>query len=221
MQQQVGDDPQERAEEVEADPAPAEDSAADGEVRAKVAATVDSLRFEIISRLYLQPATVREVAEDLGISVDRARRRIARMTEDGLVERLEGRPRRGVVEHVFMMKGSGLAIELGEGEDLSADDLDELVGSILRSIFAEAIASLRSGTYTARPEFATYRLPVRVDHQGWVECHEIHADARRRVAAAAEASIRRLAETGDEGIDASSVMLWFETGLRRASDRRR
>jgi len=178
------------------------------------------VRLAIARRLFVRKASAAEVAGELGLPVDRVRRRIRRMAEEGLVERVGGRPRRGVLENVYTIKARSELIDPAAEREPRLRD--ELVETLLRSTFSEAIRSLRGGVFTARADYAVLQASFRVDRQGWEECRGILADARRRMAEAAETSARRLAETGEDPIHAGSASLWFELAprSRRRSGRR-
>jgi hypothetical protein len=70
--------------------------------------------------------------------------------------------------------------------------------------------AIGAGTFLERAGWCAVRNWREVDPQGWEELAEIHRRASGEVIAAVDEAAARLAESGEEGVPATSALLLFE-----------
>jgi hypothetical protein len=139
-----------------------------------------------------------------------------------------GRPEAEVTKHLEELVGTGV-LERGadpaSGEDvyryplealdaerwgeLDADERRRFSERIARLIDLELHQSLDSGEFDRVPETVIVRLALLLDEQGWREISDLHSDFMWSVLRAQEESHKRMAVTGEKGIEARTVQLHF------------
>jgi hypothetical protein len=80
----------------------------------------------------------------------------------------------------------------------------------LRPIFADAMASLKSGAAVRRPDWAVVRVPGDVDEQGRRELAALHLDFSMRTQEVMARAIERMEKTKEPPVKVVSANLFFE-----------
>ncbi len=178
----------------------------DEELRKKALAKFESmndpLRMELFTLLIRKPATAAELAEKLGAPIGRVRYQLGRMREAGLVTVREEKPRRGVIEQIYVSQPTVISVE--EFAQLTPEEIREGHAEVIKLIIRDCIAALREGTFFSREDFMAVRLPLRLDGEGWKQASalqhealerflEIHAEAQTRIVSEEDAAIDVLA----------------------------
>jgi len=158
--------------------------------------------------------SVRQIAERVQESRRRVKYHLEVLCRQGLVEIVEEKRGRGVVEHYYRAT-SIIMLSKEEMEGLPVTRQQKIILEVLREIFADATAALESGTYVRRPEWATARLHADVDDQGWTELAVLYEktthDALEIIAKARE----RLRRTDQKPVRIGAASLLFEAAARR------
>jgi DNA-binding transcriptional ArsR family regulator len=163
-----------------------------------------------LSESALSPA---QLAEATGIPLARVRRHIRQMREQGLIETVMRKSKRGTVEHFYFLVG-GLLREGPELAELSPEERRKHNGSILKIVLTEASRAMvthPTDRGLARLNDAVVRIPIFTDEAGWEELAKMHREFYDQILAARERIGERLEKEGQKGFKASSVLLFFES----------
>lgn len=174
-------------------------------------------RFRTMVMLNDRTATVSEIAEALGLSVEAAARHVRALHDSGLIEVVGEVLRRGAVEPRY----SAAVPTLWSDEEWAAINLKErqrLTAWFVDWIHEELKKAIDLGSFTARPDSHFSRTVSMVDEQGWRELCRIQEKALEASFSVQAASAERLAERREEGIPALSVMVCCELPARAPRD---
>jgi DNA-binding transcriptional ArsR family regulator len=158
--------------------------------------------------------SVRQIAEQVQESRRRVRYHLEVLCRQGLVEVVEEKRRRGVVEHYYRATGI-LMLSKEEMEGLPISRQQKIILGVLREIFADATAALESGTFVRRPEWATARLHADVDEEGWMELSEIYERTTREALDVIAKAQERLRGTDEQPVRIGAASLLFEAAARK------
>jgi DNA-binding transcriptional ArsR family regulator len=175
------------------------------------------LRLKALSLLNERPAGVSEVAEVLDASLDVVGRELELMRDLGLVEVVGEVLKSGAVEPRY----KAAVRPLWQDEQWSALDIEErkrLVRWVIEMVNADAQKALETGAIVARMDAHASRSVSIVDEQGWHELSRIHDEALAAIFSVQAVSAERLAESGEQGFPAMSVMLSWEMPVEKAKD---
>lgn len=158
--------------------------------------------------------SVRQIAERVQESRRRVKYYLELLCRQGLVEVVEEKKGRGVVEHYYRATRIPM-LSNEEMERLPIRRQQKIILEVLREIFADATAALESGAYVRRPGCAAIRLHADVDEQGWAELGVLHEktthDALEIIAKAQE----RLRGTDEKPVRIGGALLVFEAATRK------
>lgn len=160
--------------------------------------------------------SVRQIAERVQESRRRVRYHLEVLCRQGLVEVVEEKRRRGVVEHYYRAKGIPL-LSKEATEKLPVRRKQKIILETLRKVFAEATAALGSETYVRRPEWAAARVHADVDEQGWTELGVIYEKTTRDALAIIAKAQERLRATGERPVRVGAAALLFECAAHEAA----
>jgi DNA-binding Lrp family transcriptional regulator len=166
-------------------------------------------RFRTLVMLNDRTATVGEIAEGLGMSVEAAARHVRGLHDNGLIEVVGEVLHSGAVEPRY----SASVRTLWTDEEWAAINLKErqrLTAWFVEWIHAELRGAVDAGTFTARPDSHISRTVSMVDEQGWRELCRIQEEALEASFAVQATSAERLAEKRKEGVPVLSVMVCCE-----------
>jgi DNA-binding transcriptional ArsR family regulator len=169
----------------------------------------DPVRLDVLTLLNERSAGASEVASELRMDLSAAGRHLDAMHDAGLVELVGEVLNGGVVEPRYR----ALVRTLWDDEEWATLDQEEkqrLMTWIVGMIEADTHAALEQATFTARDDAHVSRTVSIVDEQGWSELTRIKQGALDDVFAVQAASAERLAESGEEGIPALSVLFCVE-----------
>lgn len=167
------------------------------------------LRLEALTLLNERSAGVSEVAAELGGDPAAVGRELDQMHDVGLIEVVGEALNRGAVEPRYRT-AMRLLWDDDEWAALGSDEQARLTNWIIELICADARAAAAANTFNTRPDSHASRTVSLVDEQGWRELIEIQHEALDAIFAVQAASAERLAEKGEPGFPAMSVMLGWE-----------
>ncbi len=176
----------------------------------KLASIAVPLRSAITSSLTLRPASSAELAEELGVPVERVRYHLNRMRRVGLVD-LQGKTRRrGVSENLYSVDPRNVLLDADDAARLPPHHLDRSYARLLRLMFREVAAAVRAETFRSQIDCAVVRFALPLDRRAWREFIELQNDLLDGILTAREASLTRLKTTRETPVKASAMILSFE-----------
>jgi DNA-binding transcriptional ArsR family regulator len=173
----------------------------------------DPERLLIAAEMAEAPKSAAQLAEATGLPLARVRRHVRAMRDEGLIESVTRKSKRGTIEHFNLLVG-GLLQDEDELAKLSLPERRRLHGNILRIILTEATRALvthPTDRGLERLDAAIVRIPIFTDQAGWEELAKLHREFYDRVMEVRERIAARLEEEGVEGFKVSSVLLLFES----------
>jgi DNA-binding transcriptional ArsR family regulator len=185
---------------------------ADDELRknalSKYESMTDPLRMELFTLLIRKPATAAGLAEKLGVPIGRVRYQLGRMREAGLVTVREEKPRRGVVEQIYVSQPTVISVE--DVAQLTPEEVREGHAEMIKLIVRDCIAALRDGTFFSREDFMAVRLPLRLDDEGWERASALQHETLERFLEIHAKAQARIASKEVEAIDVLAYLFLFE-----------
>jgi AcrR family transcriptional regulator len=189
-----------------------------GRLEAIVAHYEDPQAERFDSALAFRPATAEELAAELGLSVQDARRLLGNLLRAGFVESVEGRTKDDPVEGAYAYSKKGVISEEAV-QHMSPVEWQRLGTTIMNLLDQEAGEALEAGTFHLRPEHVVVRAPMDLDEAGWREISDILQSALGGMLDAIDRSQDRLATSGERPIRATAGLLLFEMPQRRRGNR--
>lgn len=175
----------------------------------RLAVMADPLRSAVVDCLVLGPATVGELADELGVPPERIRYQVKRLRRAGIVSVHEERRRRGAVEYVYVADSRKLLFP-GDEAGSPGHSQRRYVPQSLRSIFKEALQATQAGAFRGWEDCGISRVPLRLDLRGFGEVHQIIESAVGDLFDIKEKSSVRLRRTGETARPVTTVLLFFE-----------
>lgn len=169
-------------------------------------------RLAISAELAEAPKSAAQLAEATGLSLTRVRRHLREMREEGLIESVMRKSKRGTAEHFNFLVG-GLLQDEGELAEMGLEERRRLYGNVLRIVLTEATRALvthPTDRGLERLDAAAVRTPIVTDETGWQELAKLHREFFDRILEVRKRIAARLEREGQEGFRASSVVLLFE-----------
>jgi DNA-binding transcriptional ArsR family regulator len=173
----------------------------------------DPERLLIVAEISEAPKSAAQLAEATGLPAVRVRRHLREMREEGLIESVVRKSKRGTVEHFNLLVG-GLWEDEDDLAELSPAERRRLNGNILRIILTEATRAMvthPTDRGLGRLDGAIVRIPLFTDEAGWAELAKLHREFYERVLETRERIRKRLEKKGEDGFKATSVLLLFES----------
>jgi DNA-binding transcriptional ArsR family regulator len=178
------------------------------EALAKFETLNDPLRMELFTALIRKPASAVELAAQLDVPIGRIRYQLGRMREADLVEVRERRPRRGVVEQVYVSRPTVLSI--ADTAQLTPDEIRRGHAELLKMIVHDCLAALRKGTFYSREDFMAVRLPLRLDEEGWKAAADLQHETLESFLEIHVEAQARIGSSEAETIDVLALLFLFE-----------
>lgn len=152
------------------------------------------------------PTTSARLAESLSEEPQRIRYHLRRMREVGLVEVLGTTTVAGVRENVYSVELARFVLSDDEMVRLTPHELDRALAAMVRLMFREASAAVRTGS--GKFEEFLVRLPLPLDSRGWQDAAALHRESLRQVIEVSERSFERLGDSREEAIETLAVILF-------------
>jgi DNA-binding transcriptional ArsR family regulator len=168
------------------------------------------LRQGIIQATIRGPVSAAEIAEKVGLPADKVRYQLRQLAEVGIVDVVERKARRGVVEHFHLVNDSRTVLEDDDLGDLPAGVRDRFYTQIFKLVVGAASRSFRAGVLGRREESFVLNVPLRLDAEGWTELGPIYRKTLSDVERVKAKSEARLKTRGEEPILATAALFLFE-----------
>ena len=172
------------------------------------------LRVRILGILDDRVASPSELADELNADLGVVSYHVRTLARAGLLKLVRKKQRRGAVEH-FYKAAERPVISDDAWKSMPSIVKQAAVGSALTEIAEHVSTAAEAGGFD-REDMHMTRSPVTVDAKGWAEISKTLEKARKEFETIAKRSNERLAKSGDEGVDASVVLMFFEAGQPKA-----
>jgi DNA-binding transcriptional ArsR family regulator len=175
-----------------------------------VKALAHPLRVEILGILNERMASPNELSKELEEGLSQVSYHVKVLKDFECIEMVKTEPRRGAVEHYYRATARAF---LGDKEWQRLPDSVKpgVSTSVVRLILNDVIGAMEDGTFDARANRHVSWTPVVVDSQGWQESVDLVNETLDRTLAIQDASAKRMAKSGEEGIPATLVLMNFES----------
>jgi DNA-binding transcriptional ArsR family regulator len=175
-----------------------------------VKALAHPLRVEILGILNERMASPNELSKELDEGLSQVSYHVKVLKDFECIEMVKTEPRRGAVEHYYRATARAF---LGDKEWQRLPDSVKpgVSTSVVRLILNDVIGAMQDGTFDARDDRHISWTPVVVDLQGWQESVDLVNETLDRALAIQDASAKRMAKSGEEGIPATLVLMNFES----------
>jgi DNA-binding transcriptional ArsR family regulator len=168
------------------------------------------LRFQALMILNERVASPNELSKELDEGLSQVSYHVKVLLESNCIELVKTEPRRGAVEHYYRATSRAF-LDDAEWAKLPPSIKPGFSASLLQTIFDDAIAALKAGTFDARDEHHLSWTPVKVDEEGWRELGGLLTETMDRVVEIQAESARRMGKSeGEESIHATVAMMSFE-----------
>jgi DNA-binding transcriptional ArsR family regulator len=168
-------------------------------------------RVHALHILNQREASPKELAYEVGISVQKMAYHVRELRKGGFVKLVRTEPRRGSMEHFF--KGTKqAAFTEEEWSEVPEPMRAAIVGMELRVTGKLLECSMRSGAFERRPSRHHSLQQALVDEDGWRASMKILDDAMWKIDEICKSSEARLQETGEPSIGLAVSIIGFETG---------
>lgn len=177
---------------------------------ALVKSMVHPVRVMIAALISHRPTSAAELAAQTDIPVEKVRYHLRALQEAGLIEIAREEMRRGVIERYYSTASSLPMVEEHEWQQLTLRQRRLACAQWLRAVLAEAGRALVTGEVSERNDQYTARVALQLDERGWRELVEVHAETLDAVKGLRKEAAKRVAESGEEPMEATSVQMCFE-----------
>jgi DNA-binding transcriptional ArsR family regulator len=161
--------------------------------------------------------SIRQISERVRENPRRVRYHLDVLCRQGLVELVEEKRQRGVIEHFFRSRHMAYLTK-EQLEAIPSKRQQKMILELLKAIFADATAALESGAYVRRPEWAAGRLHADVDEQGWKELGVIFEKNIREALDIIDKSQQRLRQGDEQPIRIGAASLLFEAAASKSKN---
>lgn len=166
-----------------------------------------ALRVEVLERIAANPASPKQIAEATGEPFSKITYHVSVLRQTGCIRPAEptnSDPGDCVYEIATLMPSPPRL-------PLSDSTRGHAFASVLRRIVERGLAALEMGTLGKRRDNRARCESMVVDPRGWQEAQTILDEAAERLAAARVAASKRLAKSGEPGIQATIAFAAFES----------
>jgi DNA-binding transcriptional ArsR family regulator len=174
-----------------------------------VKALAHPLRVEILTILNERMASPNELSKELEEGLSQVSYHVKVLKDFECIEMVKTEPRRGAVEHYYRATSRAYLTDR-DWRSLPDSIKPGMSASGLKMIIDDVVGAINGGTFNAREDVHMSWTPGVVDEQGWVESVDLINETLERVIAIHADSAKRLTKSGDEGIQATAVLMNFE-----------
>lgn len=161
----------------------------------------------ILNYRHISPA---EFAREQGEPVSKVAHHFRSLEKLGCIEVVDTRPVRGSTEH-FYRRSETILVRDEDLMEMPEEVSRLLLSTIVRGFLGRVAKALRSGTLTARTDAHLTWKDVKLDEQGWKEVTEILGSTYEAVDEAEARALKRMEESGEEGLVATVGLAGFES----------
>jgi hypothetical protein len=166
-----------------------------------------AVRVEILERIAARPASPRQIAELSNEPLGKVTYHISVLCLTGCI-RLAGPTYTDPGECVYEV---ATLMPVPPRLELSDSTRSHLHAGVLQRIVESGSSALEAGTLGNREDDCLSCESIAFDQQGWQEAKAIVDEAVERLAAAKSATAKRLAASGESGVQTTIALAVFET----------
>jgi DNA-binding transcriptional ArsR family regulator len=174
-----------------------------------VKALAHPLRVEILTILNERMASPNELSKELEEGLSQVSYHVKVLKDFECIEMVKTEPRRGAVEHYYRATERAYLTDR-DWRVLPASMKAGVSSSAIEMVIEDVVASLKSGAFDAREDRHISWTPGIVDEQGWNESVDLVNETLEQLIKIHAGSAKRLAKSGEEGIQATAVLMNFE-----------
>lgn len=167
-------------------------------------------RLQLLGILNYRHVSPAEFARERGEPVSKVAHHFRSLEKLGCIEVASTRPVRGSTEH-FYRRSETILIRDEDLLELPEEVSRLLLTTIVRGFLARVAKALRSGTLTARTDAHVTWRAAKLDEQGWKELTEILGSTYEAVDELEARAVKRMEESGEEGLVATVGLAGFES----------
>lgn len=183
--------------------------------QALVKSLAHELRAEILAILNERMASPNELAKELDEGLSQVSYHVKVLKDYEVIRLVKTEPRRGAVEHYYRATSRAYLTDR-DWHELPESVRVGMSADLFQMILDDVVASLEGEVFDAREDRHMSWTPMMVDEQGWSEINGILNAALKQVIKAQEASVKRLAKSGEEGVNMSVAMIGYEVPAESA-----
>jgi DNA-binding transcriptional ArsR family regulator len=175
------------------------------------------LRYRILMLLGEVEASPKELTELLEEDFQRVCEQVRILKSGGFIELVDEDRRRGGTQHFYKATIRPL-LDADEWAELPPGVRETVSATILRVIFSDAAAAMKSGDFDAHPHRVRIDKPMILDERGYEDVDAAavrHLVELNRIAAESAA---RLIQSGEKGIGVKSATLIYSAATSSESD---
>jgi hypothetical protein len=153
-------------------------------------------------------ASPKEVADEIGVSLNKAGHHIKELLDADCVELVRTEPRGGSVEHFYRgIRRPELSDE--EWRATPEESQRRIVATVVRNLIAETLSAIRSGKMVADRFLRLSWKSVSLDAQAREEVADEQRESLERLRRIEVDSAQRMIESGEEGVSTVVAVLGF------------
>lgn len=166
------------------------------------------VRIEALTIFNERVASPKEIASDLGISLNKAGHHVKILLDEDCIELVKIEPRGGSAEHFYRgVKRPEITDEEWEvTPDLSRR---KIVAAVFRNLIAEGLSAIRAGKMSADRFLRLSWKSMNLDKQGRREAADEQRESLERLQKIEVDSAQRMIESGEEGVSTVIATLGF------------
>jgi DNA-binding transcriptional ArsR family regulator len=164
------------------------------------------IRVKALSMMAERPSSPKEIAAAVGKPIGNVAYHIQALEKAGMALLVDEKKRGGATEHFYI----ATVITEEEGKNIGPAERKALARLTLHAIIADAALAVEAGTFTARPDCHSSRVPLYLDEKGWLEMTDIYSRFLEAVLKAQARCAARLDREGKKGFAGLAAMLLFE-----------
>jgi DNA-binding transcriptional ArsR family regulator len=177
--------------------------------QALVKSLAHELRAEILAILNERMASPNELAKELGEGLSQVSYHVKVLKDYEVIRLVKTEPRRGAVEHYYRATSRAYLTDR-DWHELPKSAREAMSADLFQMILDDVVASLEDEVFDEREDRHMSWTPMMVDEQGWKEINGILDSALKEVLKAQASSVKRVAKSGEAGINMSVSMLGYE-----------
>lgn len=167
------------------------------------------LRSEILMLLGERTLSPVQISREIGGDVREISRQCKILVKLECAELVKTRPRRGATEHFYAATALHL-VDDEQWEELHPVQQDHFIGDIVRGIVKDLVRAFQAKLLGRGTDAMLARTPLVFDKDGRQAALQVVTRTRDELEEVAEASAKRIAEDGAEGMAHSSIIGLFE-----------
>lgn len=183
--------------------------------QALVKSLAHELRAEILAILNERMASPNELAKELDEGLSQVSYHVKVLKDYEVIRLVKTEPRRGAVEHYYRATSRAYLTDR-DWHELPESVRVGMSADLFQMILDDVVASLEGEVFDEREDRHMSWTPMMVDEKGWKEVNGILHSALKEVIKAQEASVKRLAKSGEEGFDMSVAMIGYQVPAESA-----